>query len=121
MSKVNLEGIDVNDGIMIAFRDYKQGKLLENANFKIRHSLHYPEIYAEKLTDEVKHQMIQKLTSDMVHMHFNTVKEFNDPTTGERIYDLELMVFPMEHFKHLVDYVIRQLPQTSIDKIKQGK
>lgn len=121
MNKINLEGIDINDGIMIAFRDAKQGKLLENANFKVRHSLHYPELHGEHLTDVIKHQMVQKLTQSMVYKHFDSVKEFNDPTSGERVYDLELMVFPIEHFKHIVDYVIRQLPQTSIDKIKQGK
>jgi hypothetical protein len=94
--------------------------MLENSHHKCQHTLsreileHYlsPDIdciILKQITQRLAEQIVGK-----VNKHLQ-VEEHRD----SKVFSLELLVFPLEEFKHIVEYCVKTMPIEAILKIRK--
>lgn len=122
-SKVNTEGLEVNQEILNAFKNFKQGAILEKSRFKVQHVLtHEMEINLSKEHADriIKQQLIQNLAKFLFdNFEDSVVEEFPDGFVKDTIYSMDGLIMPLKDFKHAVEFTIRTMPMSAIEEIRK--
>lgn len=119
-STANTEGLDVSPEIIKAFKNFKQGSILEKSYFRFQHEVgpeleqSYEPAVLEKI---IKEQSIRNL-STMIYEKFGDQIE-SKKKGMETIYSIDALMMPMKDFKHAVEYVIRTMPMSAIEDIRK--
>lgn len=110
----------VSREIVRSLQTAKQALMLENSHHKCQHTLSREilEYYLSPDIDCIIHKQItQRLAEQIVgkvNKHLQ-VEEHRD----SKVFSLELLVFPLEEFKHIVEYCVKTMPMEAIHKIRQ--
>lgn len=124
-SKVNTEGMEVNEAIIDAFKKFKQGAILEKSYFRAQHvsDLEMQKHLKPEVSDEIiKRQMIQNLAQEFWNNFGDCIvveEKRNHFGTIEKVYSFDGLVMPLKDFKHAVEFTIKIMPQEKIDEIKK--
>lgn len=110
----------VSREIVRSLQTAKQALMLENSHHKCQHTLSR-EILEYYLSPDIdciiRKQITQRLAEQIVgkvNKHLQ-VEEHRD----SKVFSLELLVFPLEEFKHIVEYCVKTMPMEAIHKIRQ--
>jgi hypothetical protein len=110
----------VSREIVRSLQTAKQALMLENSHHKCQHTLSR-EILEHYLSPDIdciiRKQITQRLAEQIVgkvNKHLQ-VEEHRD----SKVFSLELLVFPLEEFKHIVEYCVKTMPMEAIHKIRQ--
>lgn len=110
----------VSREIVRSLQTAKQALMLENSHDKCQHTLSR-EILEHYLSPDIdciiRKQITQRLAEQIVgkvNKHLQ-VEEHQD----SKVFSLELLVFPLEEFKHIVEYCVKTMPMEAIHKIRQ--
>ena len=110
----------VSREIVRSLQTAKQTLMLENSHHKCQHTLSR-EILEHYLSPDIdciiRKQITQRLAEQIVgkvNKHLQ-VEEHRD----SKVFSLELLVFPLEEFKHIVEYCVKTMPMEAIHKIRQ--
>jgi hypothetical protein len=118
---MNTQDFDhVSRELVRSLQTAKQALMLENSHHKCQHTLsreileHYlsPDIdciILKQITQRLAEQIVGK-----VNKHLQ-VEEHRD----SKVFSLELLVFPLEEFKHIVEYCVKTMPIEAILKIRK--
>ncbi len=99
--------------------DAKCSLLLNNARKRVKHIVsedhkRLSDVNVERL---VKHQMIQRLTTDMVESVYNKI-DIQKTHLGDE-YELDIVVIPTSDLKSVVDYLVQNMSLEDIFKIRE--
>ena len=110
----------VSREIVRSLQTAKQALMLENSHHKCQHTLSR-EILEHYLSPDIdciiRKQITQRLAEQIVgkvNKHLQ-VEEHRD----SKVFSLELLVFPLEESKHIVEYCVKTMPMEAIHKIRQ--
>jgi hypothetical protein len=97
----------------------KQALMLENSLYKCQHSLSkdilehssvdIERIVYKEITQRLAEQIVGKVSKHL------QIQEHRD----SKVFSLELLVFPLEELKHIVEYCVKTMPMEAILKIRQ--
>ena len=119
-SNINMDGLEVNREIIKAFKNFKQGSLLESNYLQVRHEIsrdkleHYPGLDVEEIT---KRKMIQNLSSTLVEKYKDSFEK-TETSYGTQ-FSLAILAMSTSELKHIVEYCIRTMPQEAIEEIRK--
>jgi hypothetical protein len=118
-TKNNMEGIEVHSEIIKQLKSFKQGKLLESNYLQIKHSISSDIIQNTDLdvVEISKREMVQKLSHELLEKYKDSFEESNSPIGRE--FSLSMLVMSTGELKHIVEYCIRNMPESAIQKIKK--
>jgi hypothetical protein len=117
---INVEGLEVNVEILKAFKNFKQGSILESNYLHIQHTVsteamyHMPEQF--DVLERVKREMIQKLSDNLLEKYKDSFEKNETPYGIE--FSLSMLTMSGSELKHIVEYCIRTMPQSAIEKIR---
>jgi hypothetical protein len=99
--------------------DAKCSLLLNKSRKRVKHIVseehkRLSDVNVERL---VKHQMIQRLSTDLVEDAYNKI-EIRQTHLGDE-YELDLIVIPTEDLKSVVDYLVQNMPLEDILRIRE--
>jgi len=110
----------VSREIVRSLQTAKQALMLENSHHKCQHTLSR-EILEHYLSPDIdciiRKQITQRLAEQIVgkvNKHLQ-VEEHRD----SKVFSLELLVFPLEEFKHIVEYCVKTKILKTKQKIRQ--
>lgn len=122
-SKVNTEGLEVNQEILNAFKNFKQGSILEKSHFRVQHAINREmetNLSKEDLNRIVKGQLIQNLSSYLFdNFGDSIIEEFPTQLGLGTIYSMDGLIMPLKDFKHAVEFTIRTMPMSAIEEIRK--
>lgn len=100
-------------------KDAKCSLLLNNARKRVKHIVseehkRLSDVNVERL---VKHQMIQRLTTDMVESVYNKI-DIQKTHLGDE-YELDIVVIPTSDLKSVVDYLVQNMPLEDLMRIRE--
>ena len=75
---------------------------------------HLPKEY---IVEKLNHEMIRKITDEMFKKFQKEIKIENVGGFGER-HTLEFFAFPKTAFKLMVEYIISEMPENEINRIR---
>ncbi len=117
---INTGGLEVNSEIMKAFKNFKQGKLLESNYIQTRHVIPNEMLEHLKNIDVVeisKREMIQKISHELMEKYKDSFEESQTPFGKE--FSLSMLCMSTQELKHLVDYCVRTMPESAIQEIRK--
>jgi hypothetical protein len=116
---INMEGIEVNAGILKAFKNFKQGKLLESNYVQTRYVVSYDMLeHANFDVREVtKREMVGQLSNHLLEKYKDSFEEIQVPYGTE--FSLEMLAMSTRELKHIVEYCIRTMSQSAINEIRK--
>jgi hypothetical protein len=99
--------------------DAKCSLLLNKSRKRVKHIVsedhkRLSDVNVERL---VKHQMIQRLSTDLVENVYNKI-EIRQTQLGDE-YELDLVVIPTEDLKSVVNYLVQNMPLEDILRIRE--
>jgi hypothetical protein len=99
--------------------DAKCSLLLNKSRKRVKHIVseehkRLSDVNVERL---VKHQMIQRLSTDLVEDAYNKI-EITKTHLGDE-YELDLIVIPTEDLKSVVNYLVQNMPLDDILRIRE--
>jgi hypothetical protein len=99
--------------------DAKCSLLLNKSRKRVKHIVseehkRLSDVNVERL---VKHQMIQRLSTDLVENAYNKI-EIRQTHLGDE-YELDLIVIPTEDLKSVVNYLVQNMPLDDILRIRE--
>lgn len=99
--------------------DAKCSLLLNNARKRVKHivSEEHKRLSGVNVERLVKHQMIQRLTSDLVENVYNKI-QITKTHLGDE-YELDLVVIPTGELKSVVNYLVQNMPLEDILRIRE--
>lgn len=108
----------VSKEILKSIRSAEQGKLLGDSLLRCSCSI------AKELLDRsdldidemVRMELTQRFSQSMVQRAQKYIQ--TKESCGFKDHSLELLVFPIEDFKHLVEHCVREIPEDKIKEIK---
>ncbi len=122
-SKVNTEGLEVNQEIINTFKNFKQGAILEKSHFKVQHVLTREmemNLSKEHADGIIKQQLIQNLAKFLFdNFQDSVVEEFPDGFVKDTTYSMDGLIMPLKDFKHAVEFTIRTMPMSAIEEIRK--
>lgn len=95
-------------------------KFLVDSRFIVQSQLSTLEQYQlpkEKITEIINHQMVQKVSEKIIEKFKKEIKLENLENNNEQ-YTLEFYAFPKEAFKLMIEYIIHEIPEHEIQRIK---
>lgn len=100
-------------------KDAKCSLLLNNARKRVKHIVseehkRLSDVNVERL---VKHQMIQRLTTDMVESVYNKI-DIQKTHLGDE-YELDIVVIPTSDLKSVVDYLVQNMSLEDLMRIRE--
>ncbi len=118
--KMNTQDFDhVSRELVRSLQTAKQALMLENSHHKCQHTLSIDilehssvdieRIVYKEITQRLSEQIVGKVSKHL------QVEEHRD----SKVFSLELLVFPMEELKHIVEYCVKTMPMETIHKIRQ--
>jgi hypothetical protein len=118
-TKINMNGTEVHSEILKHLKNVKQGKLLESNFIQVRHSISNDMIQHTHLdvVEISKREMIQKLSHQLLEKYKDSFEESNSPFGKE--FSLSVLVMSTGELKHIVEYCIRNMPESAIQEIKK--
>jgi hypothetical protein len=117
---INMKGIEINDEIVKALKNFKQGKLLESNYLQVQHVIPNEMLEYLKNIDVVeisKREMIQKISHELMEKYKDSFEERQTPFGKE--FSLSMLCMSMQELKHLVDYCVRTMPESAIQEIRK--
>ena len=123
-SKVNTEGLEVNQEILNAFKNFKQGSILEKSLFRAQHMVPAEtHMYlSEKDRDEIIRQEMIKSIAASLWRNFGdsvVVEDKPNPFGMSKVYSMECFMMPLKDFKHALEFTIRTMPMSAIEEIRK--
>jgi hypothetical protein len=118
---INTDGIEVNSSIIDSIKNYKQASILESNYLQITHTISdemLTRAYIE-IVDIVKYQMIQRLSDKLIEKYKDSFEEKLVP--GGTNFSLRILTMSTSELKHIVDYIIRTIPESRINEIRKNK
>jgi len=117
---INVEGLEVNVEILKAFKNFKQGSILESNYLHIQHTVSTEVMYQMPkqfdVLERVKREMIQKLSDNLLEKYKDSFEKNETPYGIE--FSLSMLAMSGSELKHIVEYCIRTMPQSAIEKIR---
>jgi len=122
---INVEGLEVNVEILKAFKNFKQGSILESNYLHIQHTVSNEVVYHMPnfglpnefdVLERVKREMIQKLSDNLIEKYKDSFEKNETPYGIE--FSLSMLAMSGSELKHIVEYCIRTMPQSAIEKIR---
>ena len=119
---INLEGFTVNEHLLDVIKNIKnvkQGSLLESNYLQVKHVisneiLNYTQFDPIEIS---KREMIQSLANDLLEKYKNSFNEKEVPFGKE--FSLSMLVMSTHELKHIIEYCIRQMPESAIQEIRK--
>lgn len=123
--KVNTQGLDINQDLLETLRNFKQGQILENSYLRFQHSVPTEMMELEsRLGAEVADEFIKrdcmKGFADTIWNKYNEEIEIDRSPAG-KVYRLDLMVMHLKDLKHVVEYCVRTMPESAIQRIRNNE
>ncbi len=123
--KINTQGLDINQDLLETLRNFKQGQILENSRLRFQHSVSYEMMELEsRLGAEVADEFIKrdcmKGFADTIWNKYNEEIEIDRSPAG-KVYSLDLMVMHLKDLKHIVEYCVRTMPESAIQRIRNNE
>jgi hypothetical protein len=99
--------------------DAKCSLLLDKARKRVKHivSEDHKQLSSVNVERLVKHQMIQRLSSDLVENAYNKI-EIKQTHLGDE-YELDLVVIPTSDLKMVVNYLIQNMPLDDLLRVRE--
>ena len=115
----NMDGIDINNYLMIALKGFKQSAIIQSRSFNIQHIVSREQLAMTNIDIEalVKSRMIDTIGRDILEKFYNHFK-IEDVPEGKKI-SLSLMAMALPELKHIVEFCIQQMPQSAIEEIRK--
>lgn len=111
--------IEVDSAIAESIRflkNFKQGALLENSLFTSEYKVSNDilESRAIPVTEIVHRELANQMASGILEKYKDLIEAEESREFPETRYRLELLVIPVKHLKHIVEYSIRQIPEEKL-------
>jgi dGTP triphosphohydrolase len=119
---INLDGLTVNEHLLDVIKNIKnikQGSLLESNYLQVKHVISN-EILNHTQFDPIeisKREIIQSLANDLLEKYKNSFNEKEVPFGKE--FSLSMLVMSTHELNHIIEYCIRQMPESAIQEIKK--
>jgi hypothetical protein len=99
--------------------DAKCSLLLNKARKRVKHivSEEHKRLSSVNVERLVKHQMIQRLSTDLVENVYNKI-EIKQTHLGDE-YELDLIVIPTEDLKLVVNYLVQNMPLEDLLRVRE--
>jgi len=99
--------------------DAKCSLLLNKARKRVKHivSEEHKRLSGVNVERLVKHQMIQRLSTDLVENVYNKI-EIKQTHLGDE-YELDLIVIPTEDLKLVVNYLVQNMPLEDLLRVRE--
>ena len=118
---LNMDGMEVDFEISQAlriFKNFKQGSILESSYFGAQHTLTDDmNKNGDHLKDAIKREMIGKLNLEVLDKYKDSFEE-RRISNGTEI-SLSIISMSASELKHIVEYCIRTMSQSSIEEIRK--
>lgn len=117
---INIDGIEVNSELIKALKNFKQSSILDSNYLRIdcvitkEMTEHFTDTDIKEIT---KRQMAQELSSKLLEKYKDSVEE-TEAFSGKRL-SLSILAMSKTELKHIVEYCIRTMPESSIVEIRK--
>ncbi len=119
---------EINDDLKLAlkrFKNFKEGKILEHAyksaKFSINKDLVEHILDPEDLKNMINRQLINTISELISKDLENTMVVNNSNPNYDSAYEVEFFAFSPADFKSIVEYCVRTMPISAINKIREIK
>jgi dGTP triphosphohydrolase len=117
---INLDELTVNKHLLdVIIKNVKQGSLLESNYLQVKHVISN-EILNHTQFDPIeisKRKMIESLANDLLEKYKNSFNEREVPSGKE--FSLSMLAMSTNELKHIIEYCIRQMPESAIQEIRK--
>lgn len=102
-------------------------KFLNDARFHVRVQtpleMLSPDTYLPKefIIERLSYEMINRISHDLFKVFQKEIKVKNVGGGFGEQHDLEFFAFPKESFKLMIEYIISEMPETEINRIRYNK
>jgi hypothetical protein len=117
---INLEGLEVNQEILKAFKNIKQGSILESNYLQVQHVISKDMLEHTSgfdFNELIKIEMAQRLGNELIEKYKDSIEETK--THDGSKFSLALLTMSSSELKHIVEYCIRTMPQNAIEEIRK--
>jgi hypothetical protein len=101
--------------------DVKALSHLNNARKYVQHELNreLEELSSVDYDKYIKSEIRNELANKLVYDVENQIKVSRKEHTGNKLYELDLIVLPTEMFQYVINTIVKNMSQENLDKIRK--